>query len=414
MSVQRIVDAVANLLGRPVTLEAPDGRLIAYSLHNSPVDAIRLETLLKKGASRAALNALRERGIYDIIDSSVGLARIPAIPELGFVSRAAMAVRQGEQILAYLWAVDEGLEISPYVETTLNEASSQLAAALLRDGAVADLREGQMAALVADIIGGTQFDEVLQLRAKFLGRSLCEPFQVAVVRPRDARPREGVLGSIRHQVELVLKENPFVLTALIGDEVVLILSGDACHRCCEIIGRVSTEVVGYGHSVVVGVGTGYEVLSLAKRSYREALKAIDIGCNLGLESSCFQYSTLGAYEVVSCMPNCKQARDFGREAIERLIAYDRFHGSSLLLTLEMYLDFYGKRKLAATRLRIHPNTLDYRIRRIRDIVKVDLDDPNVRFLLQLWAKAFRLTVVDADTRKDIDVGNTLTPTHFVD
>ncbi len=52
-------------------------------------------------------------------------------------------------------------------------------------------------------------------------------------------------------------------------------------------------------------------------------------------------------------------------------------------TLAAYLDARGSLKAAATRLRLHPNTVGYRIRRITERLGFDLDDVDTAFALQL-------------------------------
>ncbi|WP_370027105.1 PucR family transcriptional regulator [Planotetraspora sp. GP83] len=52
-------------------------------------------------------------------------------------------------------------------------------------------------------------------------------------------------------------------------------------------------------------------------------------------------------------------------------------------TLRAYLDSWGSRTRAAELLSLHPNAVAHRIRRIADVLGVDLSDPQTRFALQL-------------------------------
>jgi Regulator of polyketide synthase expression len=53
---------------------------------------------------------------------------------------------------------------------------------------------------------------------------------------------------------------------------------------------------------------------------------------------------------------------------------------NLVATLRAYLET-GEQQQAAQRLRVHPNTLRYRLDRIREISGVDLEDPETRLNL---------------------------------
>jgi PucR C-terminal helix-turn-helix domain len=55
----------------------------------------------------------------------------------------------------------------------------------------------------------------------------------------------------------------------------------------------------------------------------------------------------------------------------------------LLITLESWLRHWGARNPVADELFIHPQTVSYRIRRARELAGGDLDDPDLRFQLQL-------------------------------
>jgi sugar diacid utilization regulator len=66
-----------------------------------------------------------------------------------------------------------------------------------------------------------------------------------------------------------------------------------------------------------------------------------------------------------------------------LSAHDREHGTAHLATLTAWLDFHGDPKSAAHALRIHPNTLRYRMRRLGEVASVDLSSPRVRLALRL-------------------------------
>ena len=69
--------------------------------------------------------------------------------------------------------------------------------------------------------------------------------------------------------------------------------------------------------------------------------------------------------------------------VTRLAAYDAQHDSGLVDTLRAYLDHFSDLPAAARALGVHPNTLRYRIRRLREVCGIRLDDPEARLLAQL-------------------------------
>jgi hypothetical protein len=61
---------------------------------------------------------------------------------------------------------------------------------------------------------------------------------------------------------------------------------------------------------------------------------------------------------------------------------------SLLVTLQSWLRHWGSRTAVSAELFVHPQTVSYRLNRLRELLGDDLDDPTARFELQL-VLAFR-------------------------
>ncbi|MFD6106574.1 PucR family transcriptional regulator, partial [Nocardia salmonicida] len=70
-----------------------------------------------------------------------------------------------------------------------------------------------------------------------------------------------------------------------------------------------------------------------------------------------------------------------------LDAYDRDHAAELRVSVRAYLRAHGEVRAAAAALRVHPNTLRYRLRRVEAVLGVDLTDPEDRLLLDIQLAA---------------------------
>jgi DNA-binding PucR family transcriptional regulator len=82
--------------------------------------------------------------------------------------------------------------------------------------------------------------------------------------------------------------------------------------------------------------------------------------------------------------------DVGATLEEAVLAplhrYAARRSANLLETLEVFVDSDLDRRRAAERLEIHPNTIDYRLRRIEELTGLDLDRPwdLTAICLALW------------------------------
>jgi DNA-binding PucR family transcriptional regulator len=80
-------------------------------------------------------------------------------------------------------------------------------------------------------------------------------------------------------------------------------------------------------------------------------------------------------------------------AVARLVDYDTKHHSFLVETLRTWLDAFGDVVAASDTLFVHQNTFRYRLRRVAEVGRIDLADPDQRFAAML-----QLRVLDVDTR----------------
>lgn len=92
---------------------------------------------------------------------------------------------------------------------------------------------------------------------------------------------------------------------------------------------------------------------------------------------------LGTFRLFAHVAGVAALREAADECLATLHAQDRRDGSELVATLRAYLEH--DRRLAATAraLHVHVNTLRYRIERISELLRMDLDDPDERFAVLL-------------------------------
>lgn len=405
MEFQSIVDELARVVRRPITVEDAGGRLIAYSVHEEPVDTVRMETLLRKGASFNTLDALRRRGVYECVDSAPGIVRVAAIPEIGFSPRVCAPIKTKGKVLGYLWALYDESIIPARIEEAFLRARQALASALLRRDSALLRRDELQTGLVRNLIAAEPGElkdsaEALDLRAKALGWYPSHPIHVVAVRGISGADHGPVLRCGNAFEEGLQKLGASFVRGTFESETVFLVSGIGTVETVRLAEKAAAwdRVTGEageerGHTrrliLALGIGTPGESLSDVRTCYLEASRAINIGIKLGSRGPCFDYSALAAYELVSCMATCPTSPYFGRRLAQKVRDYDSHRGTDLFATLEAYLDFYGKRKEAASRLGVHPNTLDYRVRRIQEITGADLEDPNLRLVMHLWVKALR-------------------------
>ena len=105
-----------------------------------------------------------------------------------------------------------------------------------------------------------------------------------------------------------------------------------------------------------------------------------------MEHQIHRYSEIEFYEMMNKMKEPEKLADFIHPALYRLNKYDQRTGNELYHTLEVYLQCFHNNKETANILCIHRNSLAYRMEKILEIGKVDLNDSMTEFLLRMSFK----------------------------
>lgn len=125
------------------------------------------------------------------------------------------------------------------------------------------------------------------------------------------------------------------------------------------------------------------------RVYEEAVQAMQLGHRLKL-NRLVEFNSLGIYRLLGQLENIPAVQNFTKQVLGALIAYDVEHNSSLVQTLDAYFIHHGNISQTAEALYIHRNTLLYRLERIQELTKYDLNQANMRLAMQLALKLWQL------------------------
>src|SRR3954452_25243177 len=112
--LQEIVDTLSLSLGRPVLIDDPELRPLAYSTQFGELDHVRTASILGRLAPDEARAALIDEGIH----TAAGPVHIAARPEIGMRARVCVPLGGGDRRLGYLWLFEE----PPVNETELRLA----------------------------------------------------------------------------------------------------------------------------------------------------------------------------------------------------------------------------------------------------------------------------------------------------
>ncbi len=139
----------------------------------------------------------------------------------------------------------------------------------------------------------------------------------------------------------------------------------------------------------IGIGSTRSSLPEWLQSQQQAWESLRVNRKWGT-SAVTHFEDLGLYQFLSSLRTFPETEHFVQTTLKDVQEYDATHHAELLDTLNAYFVCHGNISQTAALLQVHRNTLTYRLNRITEIMYIDLDDPDVRFGLQLALKLLNL------------------------
>jgi hypothetical protein len=154
--------------------------------------------------------------------------------------------------------------------------------------------------------------------------------------------------------------------------------------------RSALRQFGEGRSLrlYAGVGRPYHGLAGLRKSLAEAREAATIAQAGGARIGVQHIDELGVRRILFGWYTSDEFGEVARTLLAPVQAINK--DDDLLRTLEVYLDNESSPTVAAAILGLHRNTVINRIARIREVLAVDLDDPDQRLAVQLACRLVNL------------------------
>ncbi|MEA2295527.1 MAG: hypothetical protein QOE86_3166 [Solirubrobacteraceae bacterium] len=253
--------------------------------------------------------------------------------------------------------------------------------------------------LLDALISGKGDTAAVQSQARALHITLAESYVVVVVRDAEMHGEIGreeplasrvvldrMVATTRSRVQPPASSGSLLTGMRNGDLVVLYpVTGpgelEAVRQACVELAQTLTADLNIGmsgsHPGLLAIGT----------AYAEARDAAALACRLGIRGR-----PLGLEELL--IDHMLQASVHAQRILDAMLRplsdYDREHGSELLATLAAYVRTRFNLTRTADVLTVHPNTVVYRLRRIRELSGRDPQHVDDLILLALGMKVREL------------------------
>lgn len=142
-------------------------------------------------------------------------------------------------------------------------------------------------------------------------------------------------------------------------------------------------------SLTIGIGNSSPDIMTIKNSYKEAEKVISARRRKLLVNNCICYDDLGVYKLLFMIDNPEIICSAYPDKLKKIIEYDNTNDSSLVFTLEKYLENQGSLIMTAKAMNVHKNTVTYRINKIKSMLDLDITKPKNIPIILMEIKAIK-------------------------
>jgi sugar diacid utilization regulator len=400
-TLQELADTISELIGNPITIEASDFRLLAYSQHAEKVDTVRLNTILLKRAPDNIARLLSTSGILASLTASSEPLRV-SLSEVGLTDRVAIPVKVGDTLVGVMWVHEVNRKLHERDFLLLKHATRLAAGELAGGSQRRRLQRDSVSRFLTGLVTGEIKDPVgIAHTARQLGIELPVPFLVTVMefpdRPTGDLQAFDLLAVLAAEISghAALMYQTTVVWAIREGEVVFLSGFPAGRRPLEAIAvYIGQEARNHGYVARLGVSRRYDAIEEASHAYDEA-RACLAAAVLVPGQNVLSSRAIGVLQLLPAMLSayrCSPHETGVGEKVALLLKQDAQAraGFSFADTLETYFDCGRNVKEAASRLHIHSHALHYRLKRIIEVTGLDLLDGVETLSIHLELKLRRL------------------------
>ena len=382
-----LANSLASFIGGSVAIEDMDRRVLAYSsLPDQRIDALREQGILGRHVPDMERNLAQYRSVL----AAQGVTRFPEASDE--FARAAIAVKAGTKPLGTIWAIENVGGITQEGERLLHEGARLAALHILgnqnNNKLEFQVREGTLRSALDGSLNAKEIAYRLALPA---GTVLSLVGFAAIPNSHGTVPMITHLGDELSQYLTVFR--PDAAITITPRAVYVLLPGGESEPVVRLVNSALTAIhTAFKDQIRAAIShtsTQPADLPNMRREIDDILRVTTVNSDFPVVAK------IG--DVHARVLLAHVADELMREpmlkhpGIEAMLTYDLENKTNYADSVTAWLDAVGDIALAAESLFIHANTLRYRLRRVKDLFNINLDNPDDR--LAVWMQ-LRLVMRD--------------------
>lgn len=197
---------------------------------------------------------------------------------------------------------------------------------------------------------------------------------------------EDALAGVLDDIQRVV---PVAVCSVLGQDAIALIPATHSNGVGALLSSAIRQRTPQADMLTVGIGRPTAGDDGLLATVREAERARVVGEILFRNRTVHEYGSLGCYDLFR---HDEAIDEFVDSVLADFARHDEQCPGELIRTLHAYFTLGMNRRATATRLGIHPNTVDYRLRKASEVADVQVTDPELSFRFQL---AIRLLPISA-------------------
>lgn len=366
---QQVIDAIAELFDSPAALVDHESNVLAYSESRTLPPSLMGDELRQ--------GHLRTRSYTEMVGAGGGQQNPPEPVRFavrgtrGSVICYVTNVYLGSASVGSLLLFTDERGLSQMAVDYLSRITNVLSIEMRKNGVYTKSKANYISYILADTLDNpedTSHDEVAE-RLHSYGIKLRRYLHVLLVDAGRVRRSSTELNILAHRIQDIVDGTIYLVRN--SAIICLVSQGEPAFKKKDL--DKLTELA-FDAEVSIGVSDVFEDVAEMSEHLTQAEHSIDVGERLQPASSVFEFEKLDLYDFVSRVPSDLPVGFYEYRPLLALREYDRANGTQLLETLVLYLEMPRDTALVCEKLGVHRNTLYYRLKKINEIMGVDVDN----------------------------------------
>lgn len=300
-----------------------------------------------------------------------------------------------ERIIGYLACYNFGKSMANIRYKFLNQIQSILVMVLLKNQM--EMRENEMfqntfyQKILTNSISNIEHIEMLcrQNGFNFSSHFLCMVLHFRKVTEYSLFRKKTFYNGIQESIFRICSSHDLnIHFTVYNNDVVLFLYPlsvdiDYVHKQVE---DVANEIINISvkkkADFVIGYSNLHQGADKIYASYSEAIQAFELGQTLHSSQNVFSFEDDMIYHMLQRHSTTTQLFDYYEFALKPLEDFDRENDTFLVDTLKEYIACGLNVTQAAKKMYIHRNTMNHRVEQIKELISMDLRNPDHIYLIQ--------------------------------